>query len=111
MAEQAELSEAAIAALKQKHGDRLSAVKAPDGTTWVVQRPPKEVWALYMADLTKDRDSASVAHDRLALDCVVHPDRASVASVLREYAAFGSSLSNVLGEMAGLSTDLSAKKL
>lgn len=111
MAEQAELSEAAVAALKQKHGaDRLTAVTGPDGNTWVVQRPPKSVWAIFTNDAAADKDRA-VTLERLALDCIVHPDRATAAAVLSEYPAYAAALSEELGRQAGQGTDLNAKKL
>lgn len=107
----AELSEAAIAALKQKHGaDRLTAVDAPDGTTWVIQRPPKAVWALFTNDAAEGKDRA-VTLERLALDCIVHPDRATVSAVLQEYPAYAANLSEELGRQAGQGVDLNAKKL
>jgi hypothetical protein len=105
------ISPAAIAELKQKHGDRLSLVKAPDDTHWVIQRPTKAIWSMYVNDARKDGSDGNAVNDRLVLDCVVYPDRKQVAATLTEYAAFSGSLSNELGAMAGLSGDLDVKKL
>lgn len=104
------LSTAAIADLKQKYGDRLSSVKGPDGTRWIVQRPPKAIWALFQQAAVDNQDR-NVTLDTLALDCVVYPERAKVAATLNEYPAYSASLSNALGELAGQSADLDVKKL
>lgn len=111
MAEQAELSEAAIAALKQKHGDRLSAVKAPDGTTLVVQRPTKAIWTLFTNDVSKDDIDRAAIIERLVLDCTVHPPRGEAKTVLDEFPAFAATLSSELSKMAGATDRLDAKKL
>ena len=106
------ISPAAIEELKQRHGAaRLSTVKVPDGTTWIIRRPTKAIWTLYVNDARKEGADGSVVNDRLVLDCVVYPERKQVAPILDEYPAFSGSLSNVLGEMAGLSGELDVKKL
>lgn len=104
------LSPAAVAELKQRYGDRLSAVKCPDGSTWVVQRPTKSIWSLFQNSINDSKDK-TVTLDTLALDCVVYPERAQVAAALTEYPAFSASLSNVLAEQAGQTTELDVKKL
>lgn len=111
MTEQAELSEAAIAALKQKHGDRLSSVEAPDGTTFIVQRPTKAIWTMFTNEVSKDGSDRATALERFVLDCVVHPERAAVKYLFDEYPAFAASLSGELSKMAGAADTLDVKKL
>ena len=106
------VSPAAIAELKQQYGaNRLSAVPSPDGLHWIVQRPTKAIWSLYVQDARKEGSDGTAVNDRLVMDCVVYPDRKQVAGILQDYPAFSSSLSNVLGTMAGLNSELSVKKL
>lgn len=104
------LTPAAIEALKQQHGNRLLMVDAPDGTKWVTQRPPKTIWAMFMNDLSNGKER-SVCFERLVLDCVVYPDRAAVVSVLADFPAYATALSNELSEQAGQNHKLNAKKL
>lgn len=111
MAEQAELSEAAIAALKQKHGDRIARLPTPDGSTLIVQRPTKAIWVLFTNDVGRDDCDRAALIERLVLDCAVYPDRAQVKALLDEYPAFAAGASGELSKMAGATDKLDAKKL
>ncbi len=105
------LSPSAIAELKSRHGDRLSAVNAPDGTQWVVTRPSKAVWTMFTNAVAKDGADRQVTIDRLVMDCVVYPKRDVVRSTLEEYPAYAAALSGELSTMAGSTDALDVKKL
>jgi hypothetical protein len=106
-----ELSDEKIAELKQKHGNDLIAVNAPDGSRMVFKKPTKEVWAYFQDGLSKDKIQRSVCLRRLALDCAVLPSPQDASVLFDVYPAFPAVISNQLAELAGQSEDLDVKKL
>ena len=108
----AEVPAAKIAELKTKYGDRLFSVESPDGSTWILRRPPKATWSAVTADLQRpDRDRV-LTFDRLTMECTVYPDRDAVIGVLEEYPAFSTEIFAVVSKMAGaVNGELSVKKL
>lgn len=105
-----ELTEAAIAELKARHGQELSTVTAPDGSVWVLRPPTKASWNAFQTEVIRDRDRPSALY-RFTVENVVHPDRAAVVATADRYPAFPNSVANVLSDMAGASAELDVKKL
>lgn len=106
-----ELTEEAIASLKQKHGESLVAAKTPTGEQMVFKKPSKEVWARFQDGLSRDKVSRSVALRCLALDCVVVPSQQEAAALFDAFPGMPGVLSNSIAELAGQSEDLDVKKL
>ena len=107
-----ELDEAAVTELKSKYpGVDLMNVKAPDGTRVVIKTPEAGVWQKHVADTLDDKKDKTIVMNALALQCVVYPDRQSMAAMLAKYPAYSSTLTNQLRQMAGQLDELDAKKL
>ena len=106
-----ELSEAKIAELKQKHGDRLFALDAPNGVTMVFHAPTKAVWTEFIDTTLKDKSSKVACILKCALQCVAYPSVAEVSAVFDQYPALPASINVELAKLAGQSDDLDIKKL
>ena len=104
-----ELSDSQIAELKQKHGD-LIGVTAPNGVDIVFRRPTEKQWNEFQDKVIRDRDSRSSLLKKMVMECAVHPNRDSVASLFETYPAFSGPCSAELSKFAGQVDELEVKK-
>ena len=107
----AELSEAAIAELKSKHGDRLIKVTAPSGDILVLKPPSLEIWGRFQDTVSRDKGSRAVAIRQVVGECVVYPPPPDAAALFAKLPAYPSSLLGELAEMAGQVEELNVVKL
>jgi hypothetical protein len=104
------MEDAKIAELKQKHGNDLIMVTAPDGTE-VVFRPPQRLEYDQWYD---KRNDGSAPARQLAQSCLVYPDRAAMAAVLDRYPYVlqgKDGFIDVITDLAGADGGVTAKKL
>lgn len=90
-----------IAELKSKHGSELTSITAPNGEQLVFSKPKRQDWMEFVDGCAKDRNSKHLCMERLALSCVVHPQREAAAVVMREYPGLTVTASGILARMAG----------
>lgn len=104
------MEETKIAELKQKHGNDLAMVTAPDGSEFVF-RPPQRLEYDQWYD---KRNEGSAPARQLAQSCLVFPDPAGMKAILDRYpyilqGKFG--FIDVITDLAGADGGVTAKKL
>ena len=105
------LSKEKIDALKQRYGDSLFRIEAPNGATMVFRKPPKAVWGEFIDTITRDKASKAACIAKCVLQCVVYPSSEETAAIMDAFPAFPASVNNELAKLAGQSEELDVKKL
>lgn len=102
------LTEAQIADLKAKHGDKIEAVidDATDEVVAVLRPPTSPEWDRFTSMILDD-DQRAQAMKILARACMVWPD----ASVFKDRPALVATVGSQLKEMGGAVKSVSRKKL
>jgi hypothetical protein len=74
-----------VSDLKQKHGDRLVEIQAPDGSSMVFRAPQRAEFDHWQDQIGTPGAQRSKVNRELAQQCLCYPDRDGMIAILDKY--------------------------
>jgi hypothetical protein len=105
-----DLTEEKIVELKQKHGQELSCIPAPNGDVIVVHRPDKPVWSRFMKHIADDKRDRADTIRQFAASCIAAPSVDEANKLFDTYPVFPTVVSDELTKLGG-GGEVEVKKL
>jgi hypothetical protein len=96
-----DLTKEKVAELKQKHGNDLRVIDAPNGDIVVIHKPSKFTWARWTSHINDEKRDRSQTVRDLVNGCLAAPEESVASALFDEYPVMPSAISDVIAEMGG----------